>query len=185
MRVKEVPVNIRCLEYRQDRDDPDYGSCLWARFYFNLEKYELNILSDCGNYAYKWMETPDSESFLELMARISDGYLLGKLCGSPSEFDFDATKENLYNIHKNDEEAIEVLDRIFEEMDYEPNTADDFLRMFDDNNYLDYENANYAYFSDTWEFPVMVYSAWQKRIVKIFAECIQPKIREILKEEGE
>lgn len=72
MTVKEIPVNIRCLEYRQDKADTDYGSCLYARFYLNLDKYELNIISDVGNYAYQWVATPEHESFLELMARITD-----------------------------------------------------------------------------------------------------------------
>lgn len=40
--VKEINPNIFCLEYRQDKEDADYGSCLWARFLFNLDKYELN-----------------------------------------------------------------------------------------------------------------------------------------------
>ena len=78
MTVKEIKPEIVVLEYRQDKDDEDYGSCLWARFYFNLDKYELFVLSDCGNYGYKWCETLGSESFLELMARIGEDYLLWK-----------------------------------------------------------------------------------------------------------
>ena len=185
MTVNEIPVNIRCLEYQQDKEDKDYGSCLYARFYFNLDKYELNIVSDCGNYGYQWCATPETESFLHLMARVSDNYLLGKLCGEPKEFDYDATKEDLYDTYKDDEEATGVLDRIFEEieLDGEPYSADEFIIRFDEENYL--EDSRHAYFSDTWEFPVMVYTAWQKRIVRVFDECIQPKIREILKEEGE
>lgn len=62
MTVKEIVPNILCLEYRQDREDKDYGTCLWARFMFNLDRYEMTITSDCGNYGYKWCETPDSES---------------------------------------------------------------------------------------------------------------------------
>lgn len=40
------------LYFCQERGDPDYGSCLWAVFNFDLERYELSITSDCGNYAY-------------------------------------------------------------------------------------------------------------------------------------
>lgn len=43
------------LYFCQERGDPDYGSCLWAVFNFDLERYELSITSDCGNYAYGWV----------------------------------------------------------------------------------------------------------------------------------
>ena len=182
MTVKEIPVDIRCLEYRQNKEDADYGSCLYARFYFNLERYELSIVSDCGNYGYKWVETPEHESFLELMGRIGEEYLLNKLCGSPKEFDYEATKEHFYDYYGEEDHAREILDRIFEniEDEYEPCSGEDFLRMFDEENYDD--NPMSAYFSDTWEFPVYVYNPSQKRICRVFKENIQPKIREILKE---
>ena len=185
MTVKEVPVNIRCLEYRQEKGDKNYGSCLYARFYFNLDKYELNIISDCGNYAYKWVETPEHESFLQLMARIGEEYLLHKLCGEPKEFDYEATKEHCYKWFGEDDEDREILDRIFEniEYDYEPQTGDDFIRLFDEENYEE-GRPKHAYFSDTWELPVYVYTADQKKICKIFKEKIQPIIWEIVSKEG-
>ena len=34
--------------------------------------------------------------------------------------------------------------------------------------------------TDAWEYPVYDYTAWQKRIVQIFKDCIKPKIKEIL-----
>lgn len=95
MTVKEIPVNIRCIEYRQQSNDPNYGSCLYARFYLNCDKYEMTIVSDCGNYGYKWVETPDSESFLKLVSRMDGGYLLNKLYGQPNILDFEKTKERL------------------------------------------------------------------------------------------
>lgn len=36
--------NILTIEFRQERGDPDYGSCLWANFNFDLERYELTIM---------------------------------------------------------------------------------------------------------------------------------------------
>lgn len=67
------------LYFCQERGDPDYGSCLWAVFNFDLERYELSITSDCGNYAYGWVPTHKSESFMHLMARLDSGYLLDML----------------------------------------------------------------------------------------------------------
>jgi len=73
--------NIVTLSFRQENDDPDYGTCLWADFYFDLDAYTLTIASDCGNYAYGWTITP-SEPFLKLMSRINRGYLLDKISKS-------------------------------------------------------------------------------------------------------
>ena len=174
MTVKEIPVNVRCLEYRQNRDDKDYGSCLYARFYFNTDKYELNIISDCGNYAYQWCATPDTESFFELMARITDGYLLEKLCGKPQMFNYEATKEHFYD-YADDEDDKKKLDEIFEEIEcqYIPENGETFIEMF--------ERENNGWWSDAWEYPVYDYTPSQERIVRIFKENIQPVIREIIK----
>ena len=178
MTVKEIPVNIRCLEYRQDREDTDYGSCLYARFYFNTDKYELNIISDCGNYAYQWVATPEHESFFQLMARITGDYLLGKLCGSPKEFDYEATKGHFYH-YADDADDKKRLDEIFDEIEcrYIPDNGETFIEMF--------ERENDGWWSDVWEYPVYDYTAWQKRIVQIFKENIQPVIRDLIKSENE
>jgi hypothetical protein len=177
MTVKETPVNIRCLEYRQDKADTDYGSCLYARFYFNLDKYELNIISDVGNYAYQWGAS-EHESFLELMARITDDYLLGKLCGSPKEFDYEATKAHFYD-YADDEDDKKHLDEIFEEIEcnYIPDNGETFIELF--------EQENDGWWCDVWEYPIYKYTAWQKKIVSVFKNHIQPVIREIIKAEVE
>lgn len=178
MTVKEISVNIRCLEYRQDKADTDYGSCLYARFYFNLDKYELNIISDVGNYSYQWVATPEHESFLELMARITDDYLLGKLCGNPKEFDYEATKEHFYE-YANDENDKKHLDKIFEEIEfnYIPDNGETFIELF--------ELENDGWWCDVWEYPIYEYTAWQKKIVSVFKVHIQPVIRKMVKAESE
>lgn len=56
----------------------------------------LSITSDCGNYAYGWVPTHKSESFMHLMARLDSGYLLDKLaspCVINEEATFEAVKE--------------------------------------------------------------------------------------------
>lgn len=77
--VKEIKPSIIVLEFRQEPGDPDYGSCLWAEFVLDLDAYSLSVLSDCGNYGYSWVPTPNSESFLQLMARVEPDYLLDKI----------------------------------------------------------------------------------------------------------
>lgn len=178
MTVNEIPVNIRCLEYRQDKADMDYGSCLYARFYFNLDKYELNIISDVGNYAYQWYATPEHESFLELMTRITDDYLLTKLCGSPKEFDYEATKAHFYD-YADDEDDKKHLDEIFEEIEgkYIPDNGGTFIELF--------EQENDGWWCDVWEYPIYKYTAWQEKIVSVFKNHIQPVIRKMVKAESE
>lgn len=175
MTVKEIIPNILCLEYRQDREDKDYGTCLWARFMFNLDRYEMTITSDCGNYGYKWCETPDSESFWELMVRCEKEYILNKIYGNADIFDYKATKEHIYECCCYDDEDKAKLDRIFEdiELDYEPNEEIDFMRKFDEEND--------DYFTDIWEFTQYRYPADAIKIVTVFDECIRPKIKEIMK----
>lgn len=174
MTVKEINPRILTLEYHQEKDDKDYGSCLWARFMFNLDRYELSITSDCGNYAYKWVETPKSESFLELMARCDKWYILSKLYGEPDIFSYDETKESAYEMYAYDGEDKQKMDEIFEniEIEYEPTEATDFLRAFDE--------YNDGYFIDTFELPKYVYPSDALKIVDIFDTAIRPYINNIL-----
>ena len=178
MTVNEIKPNILILEYRQEPQDKDYGSCLWARFSFNLDRYELNISSDCGTYGYKWSETPDSESFLHLMARCDEGYMLDKLYGSADIFDYDATKENVYEALDLSEEDKDALDNIFELFDIHgiPETENEFCTKFIvySDGYFDFDNAS------VWCLPVKVYPANAEKIVSVFENCIKPKIKEIL-----
>ena len=176
-KVKEVKPNIFCLEYRQEKEDEDYGTCLWARFMFNLDRYELTITSDCGNYGYKWFETPKSESFLQLMARCDDGYILNKLYGIPNIFNYEDTKNRIYELFGEEEEDREKLDEIFDEMEVYggcPDSSSEFMRVFEDNNSND--------FCDVWEVLQFDYPSNALKIVSVFKEHIQPYIREHLKE---
>ena len=184
MKVKRIDPEILVLEYRQDKDNKDYGSCLWADFYFNLDSYDLAILSDVGNYGYAYWSATSSESFLELMARISKSYLLEKLCGEQKDFDYEATKERFYEYYGEESEDRAKLDEIFEEIEceFEPTSGDAFLKMFDD---LNVDNHNHAIFCDTFEMPVYDYTPWQKRICTIFRDYIQPEIRRLVKEAKE
>lgn len=168
--------NILVLEYKQEKGDEDYGSCLWARFTFNLDRYELTITSDRGNYAYKWCETPDSESFLELMARVDKHYLLDKL--SNTIFDYEASKKYILDTRFDEPEELAVLNTIFEEIEeqYIPKTEDAFMLAWEeadsDHMYPEiYEELEYKHPADA------------QKIAEIFDTAIREKIEEILKEE--
>lgn len=91
--VNGVDYNVKVVEFRQEQGDFNYGSCLWARFYFDLDNYCLMINSDCGNWMYKWFVTP-SEPFMELMKRCEGGYLLDKMAVRDT-WDDDKIKQNI------------------------------------------------------------------------------------------
>lgn len=173
MTVKEVNPNIRCLEYRQDENDKDYGSCLYARFYFNLDRYELTIISDCGNYGYKWYE--GKETFLHLMARVDSGYLINKIYGSANVFDYEATKENIKEYYEYVDED-EKLDKVFEfiEEDYIPETAENFVQKFEDVCQM------YEFDCDnTWDCVKYTYPSDVIKICQVFENYIKPKLEEL------
>lgn len=75
--TREKPEILRFI-YRQEQDDPHYGSCLWAIFDLDPGRGLFNVQSDCGNYAYRWPER--GMDFLKLLAgNMTDSYLLGNL----------------------------------------------------------------------------------------------------------
>lgn len=92
--IKMNTPRVITVEYSQDTNDTNYGCCLWARFYFDLDNYSLTIESDCGSYGYSWVRTPNVETFLHLCNRFDYGYLLEKL-SRPTVFDSEKVWENL------------------------------------------------------------------------------------------
>lgn len=108
MKIEIQKPNVLRIVYRQEKGDPLYGRCLWAFFDFDLDLYMLNIQSDCGNAGYRWTATPDSESFLHLMARCDYGYMLDKLFDS-DQLDVEAILHNI------DEQAFSADDRYIDD----------------------------------------------------------------------
>lgn len=189
MRIDALKPNILRIAVRQEGNDQNYGSCLWAYFDFDLDRYMLNIQSDCGDAAYRWCETPDSESFLQLMARIDDDYLMYKLF-VPDEVDVSDTidgvrdylgvggddgYQNVYLAEaerRRREEALEELEELLKEVSGNYGAAQITLENWNTDHDFDIDCA-YGYVA-------VDFSAWQKRIVEIFRDHVQPKIREII-----
>lgn len=92
--VETEKPEIITIIYNQEKTDPDYGTCLWARFNFDVQNYTLAIESDCGNFMYGWVRTPETESFLHLMARCEGDYILDKIA-SRSVIDEDSTYQSI------------------------------------------------------------------------------------------
>ena len=175
--VEVIKPELLILEYRQQPGDEHYGSCLWARFMFNLDRYELTITSDCGNYGYKWVETPSTESFLQLMARCDEGYMMNKLYGGADIFDYAATKQRFYKDLCWDDGDSLKLDEIFEAVEDEGSTEDvrDFIDIF--------QKENDGYFDDIWPSIEYTYPSNAVMICSVFENNIKPKIQGILAEQ--
>lgn len=175
--------SIVSLLYQQDKDDPDYGSCLWARFYLDLENYTLSIESDCGNYSNGWKPT-ESETFLQLLSRMGTDYLLGKI-SSESVVDGDATWESVeaYISDASDYENIHLNATTWEELKDACHISKDSRDIMDA-----IEDALPSDLWDTLDYDwlrgciKMDYPVQAKRIVEIFGTCIRLKIIAMSKE---
>lgn len=88
---------IITFDFSQEKGDENNSSCIWARFNLDIENYSMIIQSDCGNFIYSWIPTPELQSFLELCANLKEDYLLDKL-SVRSVVDSNSTWENLREI---------------------------------------------------------------------------------------
>lgn len=189
--------NIMTMEYRPEKTDPDYGRCMWAVFHFDLDRYTMMIESDCGNYTYGWHPTPNFESFLHLMGRLDEQYLLSKIADR-TVVDTEATWKAVEAYLKSVESK--VISEAFDEdddLDAYTLTNDDWQAVRDacgeqseemcyreltealEYTALDGEYGEY----ELLECINLTYPARAKSIVHIFMEYICPKCRELTKEE--
>lgn len=160
------------LRYRLHDDEND------AVVYFtlDLDKYEL-IISGETSASYKWVETPKTESFIDLMLRCDKGYLAMKLGYSrPKEFNLDETIEKtIENIKDNYEEEIE--EEFFEEIkDIDVSTCEGFYneiqKLIEDYDLYTYDLHECVYCVE--EHPY-----WLKKSVEYFCEHIKPLLKEV------
>lgn len=164
------------IQYRQEKGDKDYGSCLWANFDFDTKEYTLKIMSDCGNYSYGWVRTPKSESFVHLCKRLDWGYLLDKIA-ERSQIDEEATLNN----------AIDLI-----ESEYIEDLPDGWKGELEDKIYSCRCEAEIAEhigeFAEYYGITLEDYSIWQciekdytanaKKIVEVYVNYIVPNLPE-------
>lgn len=167
---------ITRISYQQEKGDSDYGTCLWADFEFDTINYRLQIMSDCGNYSYQWVPTPERESFFGLCRRIKPDYLLRKI-SRETAIDRNATLKS-------------EIDLIYQSVRYFADFEDDWETLLECELAVmsnDAEIANYIVsFADERGIKVdpeealycvqKTYPATAKRIAKIFEDYIKPKI---------
>ena len=165
------PSTVR-ISYRQEKGDQDYGTCMWADFDFDTEKYTLQIMSDCGNYSHGWVPTPRSESFFHLCRRIEPYYLLDKIA-ERSQIDDEAT----YNA------AVRMLECYDDLPDnWKEELKDDLSGCYYDQEIADviYKLVSlYDLYIDGYEIYSCIekdYTANAKKIVDVYAKHIVPAI---------
>lgn len=185
MNVAIEKPEIISLLYTQEKSDPDYGSCLWARFYLDLNNYTMSIESDCGNYTHGWTPTPKTESFLKLLARMDPDYLLGKI-SRETVIDGDATAANFKEFIQEcaECEGIELSENEWERIHdacYHHDTVRDVVEEVLDEVISTELRKSLEYDSYyLWSNVVMDYPNDAKKIAEIFGNCIKPKIKEII-----
>lgn len=183
MRIEVQKPNIIRVAYLPDPDEKEYPACTWAFFDFDTEEWLLNIQSDIGNYAHGW-PVGKGETFLELCARMSDDYLEKKLFHENyTVFDKDATIQNFREYFEECEFSEERMESLLEDLRYKLDEYD-LEECVPLAEYLvdEWNNENDIGIDCAWEHVESDLTAWQKRIVRIFVEHIQPKLREMLKE---
>ena len=172
------------IEFHQEKTDADYGSCMWARFNLDLINYSMSIESDCGNYGYGWVPTPQHESFLKLCARFDSGYLLCKL-SEMFVVDGEKTWENLEEIIKEVAECLtDEQDEDMEEIKhacfsgYTERDVHDAVESAIKYTRLENEIEDF----DLWDSIVKDYPINAKKIVEVYMTHIVPTIKKMLKE---
>lgn len=186
MKTEVQNPNIVRVAYHQEPGDEHYGSCLWAYFDFDLDKYMLNIQSDCGNAAYRWVATPEAESFLHLMSRVHADYLIEKLFRH-TVVDVDATLREIREwLGIGDDEDYKDDELLEEDRVHREGALRELEDRLNEYTQLDYDLAmriaedwqsDYHFDIDClYERVVTGFTCWQKRIVQIFEDYIQPEI---------
>ena len=169
--IKEIHPKIIMYHYTQEKEDKDYGICLWADIIINLDSWEISITSDRGNFAHRWpIET--HRTFRKFLSSCDEHYLLRKFCGRPNVFNYQKTKENLYLMYHTEENITEYLNTIFQDIENDccDNSPELFIKSFEEH---DTEN----YFSDIWEFPVYDYPYDAICITRILTKEILPLLK--------
>lgn len=176
--------NIISFHFQQERGDPDYGSCLWAVFNFDLDRYELSIASDCGNYTYGWVPTLRSESFMHLMARVDNGYLLDKIakqCVIDTEETFKAVKRLISDYGVDPSELNEydepIIDLSAVRSCCEESTSQEVvIALRSTFRGTPMEDCDAC---DLWSCICLDFTANAKKIAQVFVDYIRPKCKEI------
>lgn len=173
MEIKQITPKVCTYSLKTDRNDPEYYTCLWARFSFDRDNGSLSIMSDAGDFSYLWGHN-DHEDFMHLMSRINKSYLLDKIA-SRSVFLLEQSKKDLikyiedmgweyYDVNS-EEEWAEIKDEILElSCESETEFCQEIDRIVPDMEWVDIDTVT--------DYPVSA-----KTVVDLFEKYVQPQIK--------
>lgn len=181
MKIKTKPTQLLEITINVERGDSDwFFKCRWARFLFDCDRYVLFTETDCGNYTYGWAPPPKTESFLKLMSRINEEYLLHKLCDQNVFQPGLSKKETCENLRYNLEEDLtpEFLDSICQEINEIETCGSEEIFENEVGDIL----CRYK-ITDAAEFIQVVhdYPLGAKTLARLFHTSVQPEIRKYMK----
>lgn len=170
-------LNDRIISYRLY----DEKSTAVLYYTLNLDRYSLTIGGETSGY-YKWVETPKTESFLELMFRCDKWYITNKLF--KKQFDLKKSIEKVkeyieeYDLFDTDYEEEEKNVCIEEIEEIDVNCGSRFVEKVIEI-LKDYNKDSYDIEEDMYNRIEFSYKYWQEKAVELFCERIKP---ELLKE---
>ena len=171
--MKVIKLNSRIIKYRL-YDDEFHG---WIYYTLDLDRYELSISGET-TASYKWVETPQSESFIKLMVRCDKWYLLDKLF--KKVFDIEASTKSIkaYIKENYEYEGSDTLKKILKDIDdMECNSQESFVNSVEsilNSYYLSFDN----YY--IWDCCERKFKHWDERAIVLFCEYIKPELRKEL-----
>lgn len=152
--------------YVTDTDDP-YCQCIWALFIIEPDTKTLTVRTNEGVMAYTWEKIGDNtpKGFLKFLAGLDEEYLLSKL-SEKTEFNFEKTRKSMMVLRAGFPQIVKALRKV------KPfRRGEDFA-----NWYLSLPDTH----SDDLEAIVMDYPINFRIAMDVFAEQVQPKLREML-----
>lgn len=176
MKIQELHPSVITLEYTQDTQDKNYGSCLWATFRFDIDNGEIVITSDCGNYAYRWPEK--GKEFLSLICSFDEDYLLRKL-SNKDVIDEESTLSQAKDYIEEycEDNKVEISKFNLNELTDICSSTSSYDNLYQDiEEYLD----NYDIITSIDDIDNIIcfdYHPQAKRIVSIFVDLIQPALK--------
>ncbi|MBQ8424446.1 MAG: hypothetical protein IJX17_00290 [Clostridia bacterium] len=166
--IKEL--DTRIIKYRLA--DKKNGAVIY--YTLDLDKYQLSIQGEVSG-SYKWCETPESESFLELMVRCDKWYLMNKLFNKV----FDCNK-SIKNVKRYIKENYRFWDKeeekeIFNDLsEIDTNSAEMCM-----DKVFEVLNAHPKGW-DTYEICCCMedsYKYWDEKAISYFCNNIKPKLK--------
>lgn len=171
MKVTKIEPRTLTWYVEAEKGDEECYLCSWVKFTLDLDSYRLSVVGDGGDYTYAWYPTPDTESFVKLMSKVGEEYLLNKLSSRTKFLFLESLNDTLDNLdYKIDDEEIEKIKKFLICTCNEYEFVEELQTFVD---CLDYEDICI----------VKDYPSGAKASVGLFIKYIQPILKDMAKEE--